>query len=522
MTGLRTYTTLDPNQWRFPRWKEGIYYPTGSFVGVVEYNPLDSEEVIYSYWVSTQDVRPIVDSDRNTTYAPNDSDSDWGVSDYGTNPWALAFDTSAQTLNADLIAQVAALTPLLALLGIDSDINRLYTADSDLRIKDSELGVYIEKVEHDSRAKDSEQDSEIFRVEHNFKAADSDIYTLIYDHDSENRKMHDSDRLERKSADSDLQTQIFDNDSDILMEIHDRKGADSDARVDLDSDILVLHVRNDSDSDRLTNFIHRYEERDSDITVKLAEIDSDLNNIVGGGGGAGGYYVGTIQAFSSTTMPVGFRIADGSTFSSFAYPDLFTILGSNQLPDLRNQFLRGWNNDSDGFGNARDVLSRQNDAFKSHTHSYNDYAGKINGGSIGDGGNNDFEERLENTNAQGGNETRPVNTMVVYGIAMYTGAGVIYDSDIVRSVIQIMMADRDSDINMLLNRTNFHTDTYAPTTDVAIGGTYDIGIDSQFFDDIDVLLNGVSVSQWSVTGSVFTFNFLLRGNTDVVTFKLRR
>ena len=551
MTGLRTYTTLDPNQWRFPQWKEGIYYPAGSFVAVNEYNPIDSELPIWSYWVAVTDISAITDSDRNKSNPPTDSDSDWNAAGYATIPWIKAFDTTSNVLNAQVIADVAALKPLLAILGIDSDIGILYSADSDLRIKDSELGVYIQKVEHDSRAKDSEQDSEIFRVEHNFKAADSDIYTLIYDHDSENRKMHDSDRHDRKAADSDLQTQIFDNDSDILMEIHDRKAADSDLRTDIDSDLLVLHIRDDSDSDKLVNFIHRYEERDSDINVKFAELDSDIRNVKPTEG-VGGFPVGAIQAFASTEMPVGFRIADGSTFDALAYPDLFTLLGVNILPDLRNQFLRGWNNDSDGFGNARAVLSQQDQDLQPHRHRTVVPGSSTGGGINADNsmadtafvnqvsGNANFEYALgdrageptrsptsaitEDTdhNPTGNDETRPTNVSVVYGIAMYNGAGVIYDSDIIQSVLQIMLRDRDSDINMLLNRTNYHTDTFAPTVNVLTGSTYDVGVDSQFFEDIDVMLNGVSVSQWTVTGSVFTLNFALRANTDVVTFKLRR
>ena len=522
MTGLRTYTTLDPNQWRFPQWKENVYYPSGSFVSVSSYNPVDSELPLWSYWVATLDVSSITDSDRNKSNPPTDSDSDWALTSYALNPWVLAFDTASATLNADIIAKVAALAPLLALLGVDSDIGMLYTADSDLRIKDSELGVFIEKVQHDSRAKDSEQDSEIFRVEHNFKAADSDIYTLIYDHDSENRKMHDSDRHDRKAADSDLQTQIFDNDSDILMEIHDRMGGDSEVRVDLDSEVLVLHTRDDSDSDRLRNFIKRYEERDSDYLVKFAEIDSDLLNVrVNSANATGGFPVGSIQAFASTEMPVGFRLADGSTFDALAYPALFTMLGVNQLPDLRNQFLRGWNNDSDGFGNARAVLSQQDDEIQSHTHTERNVQFGPGGIAYEAGGFRMGDTQL-NTGATGGNETRPTNVSVAYGIAMYNGAGIIYDSDVIESIVTIMMRDYDSDIKMLLNRTNFHSEVYAPAVNIPTGGTYDVGFDAGFFDDIEVMLNGVTVRQWSVVGSVFTLNFALRGNTDVVTFKLRR
>ena len=59
----------------------------------------------------------------------------------------------------------------------------------------------------------------------------------------------------------------------------------------------------------------------------------------------GGFRVGTIQAFATTDMPVGFRIADGSQYNTAAHPDLFRILGTDTLPDLRGAILRGFSTD---------------------------------------------------------------------------------------------------------------------------------------------------------------------------------
>ena len=254
MAGIRTYTTLDPNIWRFPQWKNNIYYPAGTFVAQATYNPLDSEDVTFAYYVSLKDVD--IDNKKDSlgnvivdggSWQPMDSDSDWkNHSIYSANPWALAFDTTLDTLSADLVAKVDALTGLFPLLGIDSDIALLYRADSDFRVKDSEQDSDILKAFHDAWSWDSDRDSEAQRRDdsdrHDFLAADSDLREWLKSTDSD----LDSEILARKAADSDLQIQIWDNDSDILMEIHDRKAADSDIRRDVDSDILVLHIKTDS------------------------------------------------------------------------------------------------------------------------------------------------------------------------------------------------------------------------------------------------------------------------------------
>ena len=54
-----------------------------------------------------------------------------------------------------------------------------------------------------------------------------------------------------------------------------------------------------------------------------------------------GVPIGTIipRVSSSTTVPTGWLVCDGSTFSSTDYPDLYTLLGSTTLPDLSGTAL---------------------------------------------------------------------------------------------------------------------------------------------------------------------------------------
>ena len=69
---------------------------------------------------------------------------------------------------------------------------------------------------------------------------------------------------------------------------------------------------------------------------------------------------------------------------------------------------------------------------------------------------------------------------------------------------------------------SFFTQTYAPTTDKTSGSTFTVGSSSALYDDIEVLLNGVQITQWTASGTTFTFNFFIRGNQDVIVIKMRR
>ena len=550
MAGIRTYTTLDPNIWRFPQWKDHIFYPAGTFVAQTTINPVDSEDVTFTYYVSIKDVTADNKYDSSGTvivdggsWQPSDSDSDWiNHSPYSTNPWAVAFDTTADAINADVLAQLAALNALYPLIGIDSDIAVLFRNDSDFTVKDSEQDSDILQTMHDALASDSDYyvivTAHLDSEEHARKATDSDLQIQIWDNDSDIlMEIHD-----RKAADSDLWVADSEQDSDIRMEIHDRKGADSDIRHDMDSDILVLHIRADSDSDRLTNFIHDYVERDSDIELKFDQHDSDIaylyQHTVNSVGNTG-FPVGSIVQFATTTMPVGFTVCDGSTFNATTYPDLFQVLGSNVLPDLRGQFIRGWSDDNsvdpDG---PRAALSTQTDSYKAHWHHVvrtGSSSGNLTDSNalakVGESIVNEYDYTAKGiaaeadegrSSTEGGDETRPKNVALVFGIAMYNGAGIIYDSDILDALIQIRLAKFDSDLNALYNRTDFHTETYEPTVNHSPGYVHTIAVDSTLYDDIEVQLNGVAVSQWTASTTDFTLNFTLRANIDVVTFKLRR
>jgi microcystin-dependent protein len=63
--------------------------------------------------------------------------------------------------------------------------------------------------------------------------------------------------------------------------------------------------------------------------------------------------VGSIFYFASNSPPDGFLECNGVVLSPSIYPALTTLLGTTfgaygQLPDLRNEFIRGWNHSRTG------------------------------------------------------------------------------------------------------------------------------------------------------------------------------
>ena len=93
---------------------------------------------------------------------------------------------------------------------------------------------------------------------------------------------------------------------------------------------------------------------------------------------AAGVPVGTILTFGASTPPSGFLECNGSAISRSTYASLFSILSTTHgagdgsstfnLPDLRGQFVRGWDN-SAGVDASRTFGSTQTDQNKNHTHT---------------------------------------------------------------------------------------------------------------------------------------------------------
>jgi microcystin-dependent protein len=94
--------------------------------------------------------------------------------------------------------------------------------------------------------------------------------------------------------------------------------------------------------------------------------------------GMGDTPVGTVNWFAASTAPSGWLVADGSAVSRTTYATLFAVVGTVfgsgdgsttfNLPDLRGQFIRGWNSTGTGCDASRVFGSTQTGMVGPHDH----------------------------------------------------------------------------------------------------------------------------------------------------------
>ncbi|HCT2473565.1 TPA: tail fiber protein [Escherichia coli] len=107
----------------------------------------------------------------------------------------------------------------------------------------------------------------------------------------------------------------------------------------------------------------------SDGTVKTA-----LENLGLGEGSA--LPVGVPVPWPSATPPTGWLKCNGAAFSPEEYPELAKAYPTNKLPDLRGEFIRGWD-DGRGIDTNRSLLSSQGDTIRNITGFINEVKGTI-------------------------------------------------------------------------------------------------------------------------------------------------
>ncbi|MDT0502727.1 phage tail protein, partial [Halomonas sp. PAR7] len=134
---------------------------------------------------------------------------------------------------------------------------------------------------------------------------------------------------------------------------------------------------------------------------------------------------GMVAHFARQTAPSGWLKANGAAVSRAAYATLFSAIGTTfgngdgfntfNLPDLRGEFLRGWD-DGRGVDGGRGFGSWQADELRSHNHSlYGNDRGTNSGQKLAPGlYRDDAEDYVGAADERtirhtGGNETRPRN-----------------------------------------------------------------------------------------------------------------
>lgn len=78
-------------------------------------------------------------------------------------------------------------------------------------------------------------------------------------------------------------------------------------------------------------------------------------------------FIGIPIPYPLSTVPTGCLAMNGQRFDTRRYPKLAQKYPSGQLPDMRGEFIRGWDNGR-GVDAGRGLLSAQGDAFQDHVH----------------------------------------------------------------------------------------------------------------------------------------------------------
>ncbi len=163
--------------------------------------------------------------------------------------------------------------------------------------------------------------------------------------------------------------------------------------------------------------------------------------------------VGTVQYFAATTAPAGWIKANGDTIpngvgtvqgTTADFSALYGVVGSTfggpgRLPDLRGEFIRGFD-DGKGIDSGRGFGTSQGDDFKSHNHDFQSPVGDANssdsqGWTPPSGARTGFRtsdnatttETFAAIDARGGSETRPRNVALLACIK-YTTVSTISNS----------------------------------------------------------------------------------------------
>ena len=144
---------------------------------------------------------------------------------------------------------------------------------------------------------------------------------------------------------------------------------------------------------------------------------------------------GSVMSFAASTPPSGWVECDGAALSRTTYADLFTAIGTTygtgdgsttfNLPDLRGEFVRGWDNGR-GIDSGRGVGSSQADALQNvignfrggngaNTGPFGDVSNVGNLGSSGTGQLREMDFDLSRA-ARTADETRPRNIAMMYCI----------------------------------------------------------------------------------------------------------
>ena len=144
-----------------------------------------------------------------------------------------------------------------------------------------------------------------------------------------------------------------------------------------------------------------------------------------GGSSDSGVPIGSVHYFAASTPPANYLVCDGTALDTGEYAQLFNVTqytfggsgGSFNLPDLRGEFIRGWDGGK-GTDSGRNFGSFQDHQLELHSHGRGAiYPGsgpeQNQSGSRED--NTSFNQQTTTSGSTGnfGSETRPRNVALL-------------------------------------------------------------------------------------------------------------
>ncbi|EGK8616171.1 phage tail protein [Escherichia coli] len=143
--------------------------------------------------------------------------------------------------------------------------------------------------------------------------------------------------------------------------------ASSPAALDTLNELAAALGNNPNFATTVTNALAGKQPLDSTLTNLSGKTVNGILQYLGLGEGSA-LPVGVPVPWPSATPPTGWLKCNGATFDKVEYPKLAVAYPSGRLPDLRGEFLRGWDN-ARGIDSGRALISSQSDAVQRMTGS---------------------------------------------------------------------------------------------------------------------------------------------------------
>ena len=143
--------------------------------------------------------------------------------------------------------------------------------------------------------------------------------------------------------------------------------ASSPAALDTLNELAAALGNDPTFATTVTNALAGKQPLDSTLTNLSGKTVNGILQYLGLGEGSA-LPVGVPVPWPSATPPTGWLKCNGAVFSAEEYPELAKAYPTNKLPDLRGEFIRGWDDGRD-VDSGRALLSEQLDAMQNVTGS---------------------------------------------------------------------------------------------------------------------------------------------------------